>query len=278
MPKLGESTVDVQEYNFARFEQSENDSKVKSFEFKDFSKSAPKVSQEHERVIKIERQLAHEKQFQIAPIVEEFRGLSAQAAREREVRIAEEVEKRVALIKEEAYLAGREQGIEQGRAEILEQMSVEVEEKIAYFTEMIHEVLAMKTEIIERQKREVFLMMRNLVKWIILRELKEDGQYINRLLEKLIIEIGSKEHLLIQVDEKSFEAMPEVLEILQKKLGEFTNVRVEVDYSMDRPGIILDSQNGIINATLDQQFENLSKLFETVGVAAADGATEGSDE
>lgn len=273
MPKLGESTVDVQEYSFAQFEQSSQDGKVKSFEFKDFKKSAPQVSEEHERVIKIERQLAHEKQFQIAPIVEEFRGLSAQAAREREIRISEEVEKRVALIREEAFMAGRQEGIDQGRAEILEQMSVEVEEKIAYLTEMIHEVLAMKTEIIENQKREIFVMMRNLVKWVILRELGEDGQYINRLLEKLVVEIGSREHLLIQVDEKSFEAMPEVLAVLQKKLGEFTNVRVEVDYSMDRPGIILDSQNGIINASLDQQFENLDKLFETVGVA-----TEGEHE
>ncbi len=278
MPKMGESTVEVQEYSFAQFEQRDNDSKVKSFEFKDLKKSAPKVSEEHERVIKIERQLAHEKQFQIAPIVEEFRGMSAQAAREREIRIAEEVEKRIALIKEEAYQAGREQGIEQGREEILQQMSVEVEEKIAYFTEMIHEVLAMKTEIIERQKREIFVMMRNLVKWIILRELKEDGQYINRLLEKLVVEIGSKEHLLIQVDEKSFEAMPEVLEILQRKLGELTNVRVEIDYSMDRPGIILDSQNGIINASLDQQFANLDKLFESVGVAVNKEVGEGSDE
>lgn len=278
MPKMGESTVEVQEYSFAQFEQRDNDSKVKSFEFKDFKKTAPKVSEEHERVIKIERQLAHEKQFQIAPIVEEFRGMSAQAAREREIRIAEEVEKRIALIKEEAYQAGREQGIEQGREEILQQMSVEVEEKIAYFTEMIHEVLAMKTEIIERQKREIFVMMRNLVKWIILRELKEDGQYINRLLEKLVVEIGSKEHLLIQVDEKSFEAMPEVLEILQRKLGEFTNVRVEIDYSMERPGIILDSQNGIINASLDQQFANLDKLFESVGVAVNREVGEGSDE
>jgi len=278
MPKLGENQVEVEDYVFAQFEESRSNGNVLSYEFADFKNSKVVKKEEHEQVIKTERQRAYDKQFQIAPIVEEFRGMSAQAAREREIRISEEVNKRVALIKEEAYKAGHEQGMEHGRAEILEQMSVEVEEKLSYFTQMIHEVLALKTQIIENQKKEIYTMMKNLVKWILLRELKDDGEYINRLLEKIIIEIGSKEHLLIQVNEANFKAMPEVLEMIQKKLGELTNIRVEIDYSMERPGIILDSQNGIINASLDQQFANLDKLFETVGIFNEDDLGEDSNE
>lgn len=279
MPKWGESEVEVENYVFTQFKKSDDQGGVKDYQFNDLKKGTLPQAKEHEVVIKMERQLARQKQFQIAPVVEEFRGMSAQAEREREQRIAEEVSKRVALIKEEAYQEGLALGQEQGRAEILEQMSFEVEEKLSYFTGMIHEVLALKVQIAEQQKKEIFTMMKNLVKWILLRELKEDGAYIERLLEKLIIEMGSKEHLLIHVSESHFEQMPEVLAIVQKKLGALTNVRVEVSYEMDGPGLILESQNGIINASIKQQFENLEKLFEAVGVSrTAEGPEGTSDE
>lgn len=275
MPKLGESEVEVEEYVFAQFNHSKEGGNVKSYQFADLKDIAPERSQEHEKIIKMERNLAYEKQFKIAPVVEEFRGMSAQAAKEREQRIAEEVSKRVALIKDEAFQEGLAQGQEQGRAEVLEQMSFEVEEKLSYFTEMVHEVLVLKAQIAENQKKEIFMMVKNLVKWILLREISADEDYISRLLEKLIIEMGSKEHLLIHVNEAHFEKMPEVLEVVQKKLGALTNVRVEVDYSMENPGLVLESQNGIINASLAQQFENLEKLFEVVGVPVS--SNEGED-
>ena len=60
--------------------------------------------------------------------------------------------------------------------------------------------------------------------------------------------------------------MPEVLDHLHEKLGELENVRVEVDYDIEGPGIILESQNGIINGTLKEQFNSLDKLFKTVGL------------
>lgn len=275
MPKLGDSEVEVEDYVFAQFNHSTESGNVKNYQFADLKNATPERKQEHEKIIKMERNLAYEKQFKIAPVVEEFRGMSAQAAKEREQRIAEEVSKRVALIKDEAYQEGLAQGQEQGRAEVLEQMSFEVEEKLSYFTEMVHEVLALKSQIAENQKKEIFMMIKNLVKWILLREISADQDYIARLLEKLIIEMGSKEHLLIHVNEAHFEKMPEVLEVVQKKLGALTNVRVEVDYSMESPGLVLESQNGIINASLDQQFHNLEKLFEVVGVAVSNN--EGED-
>ena len=58
--------------------------------------------------------------------------------------------------------------------------------------------------------------------------------------------------------------MPVVLETVQKKLGELSNVRLEIDYDIKGPGIILASDNGIINATLTEQLNNLDKLFETI--------------
>src|SRR5690606_28972709 len=119
-------------------------------------------------------------------------------------------------------------------------------------------------EILLAQKKEMYHLLRNLSKWIILRELKDDGQYVERLLEKLLYETQSRNNLLIQVNSQDFAQMEDVLAHLQAKLGELKNVRVEIDPHVLTRGIVVESENGIINATMEEQFKSLDKLFDEV--------------
>ena len=69
---------------------------------------------------------------------------------------------------------------------------------------------------------------------------------------------------MIRINQNQFEGMPEVFDSIKNKFGELTNVRLEVDYDIDDKGIVVESENGIIDGTLKQQFENLNKLFESM--------------
>ena len=199
-----------------------------------------------------------------SPIVKEHRGLLDQEKKERERKILDEVSRRIEIIKQGAYEDGFNEGVDAGEKEVFNQTKAETEEKLNILTEMINEVLVVKESIIMNQKDEIYKLIRNLTKWVILRELKDDGEYISRLLEKLIIETQETSNLLVQVNQKQFSAMPEIIEVVQNKLGKLDNVRVEVDYEISENGIVIDSDNGIISGTLDQQFESLDKLFDTV--------------
>jgi flagellar assembly protein FliH len=159
-------------------------------------------------------------------------------------------------------------GLKDGQEEVFAQTRAEVEQKIESLTEMIGEVLKTQHELLAAEKMAVYRTIRNLTKWVILRELKDDGEYVVRLLEKLMNELQVKSNVLIQIDSKSFEDKPDILEILQEKLGELNNIRVEVDYDIEGPGVVVESENGIINGSLKEQFYNLSRLFESVGLQA----------
>jgi flagellar assembly protein FliH len=65
--------------------------------------------------------------------------------------------------------------------------------------QMIQDVYERRDKIFEEQKIEIYETIKTLPKWVILRELNEDGQYIQRLLEKLILEIQTKNNLLIPI-------------------------------------------------------------------------------
>ena len=60
--------------------------------------------------------------------------------------------------------------------------------------------------------------------------------------------------------------MPDVLAVVQKKLGSIENVRVEVDYETSKNGINLECDNGIINGTFEEQFRTMDRLFHAVGI------------
>lgn len=261
---------DVQEYAFHSFDNLEADllgkQTVDPYELKSFEDLKEETQTDFQKVIKIERTFAKEKSFEISPVVRHHRGINSQEEAEEEQRIEEEVARRVELLKNEAIEVGRKQGFDEGREQVFNETRNLVEEKMTHLSTMINEVLANKAEIMEQQKLEIFSMVKSLTKWVTLKELEGDGKYLERLLNKLIVEIQSKENLLVQVNKNDFEAMEDVLEVVSKQLGGLENIRLEIDFDIAQNGIVVESENGIINGTLETQMACIDKLFETVGV------------
>jgi flagellar assembly protein FliH len=258
--------TNVTDYKFTAFNTPEDEADhVRTFEFKPLLKNSQTIGRENfQKTIKIERTNAHNSQFKVNPLVEEHRGFKDQANAEYEARVQAEVEIRVRAIQDEAFKAGFEEGVNQGREEIFNEMRNVVDQKLDNFSQMVTDVLKTQEDMLDLQKKEIYGLLRNLSKWIILRELKDDGLYLERLFEKLLLEIQARNNLLILVNANNFHEMPEILQHVEARLGQLSNVRIEIDSSVSSKGIILESDNGIINASMEEQFKSLDKLFEDV--------------
>jgi flagellar assembly protein FliH len=261
---------DVSEYTFHNFTDDTGDAdKVINFEFKPLLTAGQAIAKrDFQKTIKEERTHAKNTQFKVNPIVEKFRGLKDQEEQEYQASVEKEVVRRISEIQDEAFKAGFDEGVNQGREEIFNEMRSVVDQKLENFSEMVTEVLKTQEEIISKQKKEIYQLLKNLTKWIIIRELKEDGAYIERLLEKLLLETQARQNLLIQVNSNNFSEMPDVLAHIQGRLGELKNVRIEIDSAIATRGMIIESDNGIINATMEEQFKSLDNLFEDVLIDA----------
>lgn len=263
---------EVSDYQFIDLKGVPLNESTSLYEFEDINNVSPAEAEEHEKTIKIERDHATRTNFKVAPIVKEHRGMIRQEENERESQIQNEVSRRLLLIEEEAYKKGFARGQEDGRQEVYRETQAATDEKLESLNGMISELLSVKAEMLKEQRQQVYEAVKTLTKWVILKELKEDGEYVERLLEKLILEMQTKSNLLIHVNQSSFESMPEVLEHMQQRLGELTNVRVEVDHGEDLPGVVLQSENGILNGRMGVQFKNLDKLFSNVGIPFDDNS------
>lgn len=254
-------------HNFKSFvlkKDSSEDGKIIHYDFKNIKKLDRQEGDNGDEKRGSEINHAKEKEFKISPIVSHYRGLKEHQQRNREKRIEGEVNNKVREIGKRAYEKGYTRGLEKGREESLRKMEEVSKEKIAALEKMVEEVSMAKAEIITYQKRDIYKLIKSLTKWVILKELKNDGEYVQRLLEKILLEFQSRNNLLLKVNQKDFEKMPEVLELVQENVGTLKNVRVEVNYSSDLPGISVESKDGIIDGSLKQQFKNLNKLFESI--------------
>ena len=261
----------ISDYNFVSFDRANKDEKfvpnvVSNYEFPSITQTKQTDLKRQEEIINYIAKNSREKGFNILPIVLEHKGFKDRDYQEKERRINEEVERRFKLVEKQGFEQGYSEGVEAGKKEVYDQTRAATEEKLALLTNMINEVLGTQEELINAQKKQIYYLIRNLTKWIILKELKEDGQYLERLIEKLLIEMNAKKNLFFQVNKKDFEKMSDILEVIQQKMGGLENVRVEVDYDISKNGIVMECDNGIINGTLEQQFENLDSLFDSVGV------------
>ena len=246
---------------------SSQDDTPRAYEFKNIEKGKLAL-EKHENLIKKERVAAQKNNFRIAPIVLEHRGLLKQEQEEREQQINDEVERRLHALSEKAFEQGFEQGREEGRGQVFDQMRAEVEARLELVNQMTNSILVQQTDVLERYKKEIYNIVKSLSKWVILRELSEDGQYLERLLEKLVLDINSRTNLLIKVGPSNVEKMDHVFDVVQGKLGQFQNIRLVVDDSLDDLGLVVESENGILNADFNQQLKAIDQLFETLGVSS----------
>ncbi len=267
----------IEEYQFQSLSKKEGKDQpdLQVYEFKPLDRSQVLNSEELDKVIRIERENAEEKSFDIAPVVREYRGMNRQVEIYKQRRIEEEVERRISRVEVEAFQTGYVEGLKKGRREVFDQTRNVVEEKVSLLSNLISEVLNSKYEILAVEKESVYILIRNLVKWVTLKELKEDGEYIYRLLEKLVVELQTRSNIFIQVDGKNFEKMPDVLKHVQEIIGEMENVRIEVDYDIEGPGIVLSTENEVINGSLKEQFRSFDRLFSKVGLEKDDVDIEG---
>lgn len=259
---------DVKPFKFGNLVPEEGNAlgeEIETFELRSLKDAAAFKNQINEEVIKAERTHAREKSFSILETVREHRGLKDQEEREYRDTVESEVQARVKAAIEQAREEGYRAGHQEGYGKAYQEAMGRFEEKVDDFADILGNLKDQCHKVLSDNKNDAYKMVKNLTQWVTLKEL-EDEDYLSRLLEKLILEMNTKTNLVVRISQDSFKKMPEVVQKVEQRLGQLTNIRVEVDLDQDGPGIILESDNGIIDGSVKAQMASLDKLFESVGV------------
>ena len=251
-----------------KFSDLQGDHVVTSGDFKNFSFEELTGESSHrekitEEIVRTERNFEQKNDFKIDGAVRNSRGLAKQEQSDFDKRISEEVNRRLTTAHQEAFNEGLEKGRAEGKAEAFAQYQEELQQKLDGFVEIVQTLQSQNTHLIEQNKQEIYEFIKRFTKWIILKEINEKV-YLETLLEKLILELNARKNLIVKVGRANFSQMPEVIQVVEAKLGSLSNIRIEIVQELHHPGIILESENGLIDGSIEGVFKNIDKIFEIV--------------
>lgn len=238
--------------------------KTEKFEFKTLDGEVFKSEKPASEVIRVEREFEQAKSFKIDQIVREHRGLAEQENDDFELRVAQEVNKRVEEIYQKAFEQGVAAGREEGINQVLAQKSTQLNEVVQVVSELTQDFKNQLENATLNHKTEILKFVNQFSKWVLAKEINTKD-YLSHLLEKLLHELNVRRNIIIRVNESSYQFMPDIIANLEAKLGALSNVRVEISQEMQHPGIIVESENGIVDASLENIFTKFDRFFEQVG-------------
>lgn len=234
-----------------------------AFSFKDLNGEAVKARGVSEAEIRSERNFAAKNDFKIDELVKDYRGLSRQEQSDLEKKIQAEVTKRVEAAYQKAFAEGLAKGEAKGREEALARHTTDLAGNVDNFINIVSALQDQTGHYMDQHRVEVYEFIKRFTKWIVMKEINEKV-YLEQLLEKLILELNSRKNLIIKVGRDQFESMPDIMKTVESRLGQLQNTRIEIVPELRHPGIILESENGLIDGSLEGVFANIDRVFGQV--------------
>ncbi|MCT4642064.1 MAG: FliH/SctL family protein [Bacteriovoracaceae bacterium] len=252
--------LEVKKFEYHQFSDPQNLSPAKAYEFKDLSDGD--VLAVSEEQIRLERSYIEGSGFEVSKHVKELRGLARQEQEDLDNLVSDRVGKEFQKVSGQAYEEGLSKGIVEGQKQGLEQTLGALESKTQVVEDLIKTLTCQNEEFFKHNKVQVLKLIQNVTKWICLKEISEDKvAYHERLLMKVIAEINTKKNLTIKVSKALYEQIPDIIKKVEANIGKLENVNYEISSDIDEYGLIIESENGIVDASVDTQMEMLKQLF-----------------
>lgn len=255
----------IEKFEFNQFSVKTGEQNiVKAFNFNKIDPQNPSRPVIDSDTIRIERNLASKHDFKVDSRVKQYRGLQNQEEEDFQNRLDEALKAKYEELSKKAYAEGLEEGRIAGKEEALSLASETLDINLVKMAETIEQIKLQKDDLLLAHKNDIQDVIKNIAKWVALKEIKDDEtNYLQKLLSNLIAEINSKNSLSLKVSQSTYDLMPEVISAVEKKVGTLENVKCEISIEIQNEGIILESSNGIVDASIESQFSMIDKIFNS---------------
>ncbi len=209
----------------------------------------------------------NKKDFIIDQKVFDLRKHRSAKKNELEKKIEDRIQNEIIKIKETAYREGFEKGLSDGVQKAYSEQEEVVSRKTQELNGMIDNLLNRENEIIKLQDNELRILIRDLVKWITLKELEEDDQYITRLIKKIVEENKKSSKISFQLGKGVVASFNESIEKINESLAETYNGQVDLiaNPSLSKDAIEVELGNSILRADIKEQLKVFDLIFENNG-------------
>ncbi|MEW6447606.1 MAG: FliH/SctL family protein [Bacillota bacterium] len=171
-------------------------------------------------------------------------------AKESAARIITEAKEQASAIKEKAYNEGLRKGLEEGLARAAQ----ESQEMFARAREVLQEAEAERAATINQMEKEIVELAREIASRIVAAELKVNHEVVAAIAKEALALVRDRPHLMIFVHPDDLVACQQARPQFEALLPENAVLRILPDSQVKRGGCIIDTGEGVVDATLDSRW------------------------
>lgn len=182
------------------------------------------------------------------------------------VQLEEKVEEK-ALIKlkemqEVAYKQAYDLGLNEGRDRALSESTEEIKNRLKKFDQLIDSIDKLKSILITQNESHIMRLIFELTKRLTLITIEENKDRILPILKEAIELAQTEENITVRLSEEDYNFIEGMKETAGKDLNFVKKLKLEKSTEVLAGGCVVETNYGIIDATVTQRIEKLWKTFE----------------
>lgn len=200
--------------------------------------------------------------FRVDKIVAEYTGIEELEKLSQQREIAQEALKLSQEVQEQAYEEAYKRGLEEGKAKAYAEEKERVEAELVQIRNIIGEIKHLKTDIMKDNEKHIVNLCLYLAKRLLMKEVNESDEYIKSIIKRALEMAQSEEEVTIRMSSADYQWVSEHKESIFKEMYLDESTKMEEDPNMSRGGVIIETNHGVIDATLEQRVDKLESLLK----------------
>ncbi len=160
-------------------------------------------------------------------------------------------------VEKQAYERGFSEGEKAGR-EVGEKM---VEALLKQYAQTLEELKSLRQQVFETAKHEVVRLALEIAKKVVKREVSVDEEVILALVKVALNRLGEKSAMTVRVNPKDYQSLLRHRAGLAAADALHEGIRLVEDPMISRGGCLIETESGIIDARVEEQFREIERGF-----------------
>ncbi|MCB0362076.1 MAG: hypothetical protein KDD35_05125 [Bdellovibrionales bacterium] len=195
--------------------------------------------------------------FRISELVSQQTGIASLKRKGTEDKIEELVLQRIKDIQEKSYREAYDLGLIEGSEKAFGEKQAEIEDKLASLDALLDQFEGIKQRLMAENERQIIEMVVQVAGRIALKQIEEDPQSILYTLEMVMADVHKEEEVRLSLSASDSSTIELFRQKSDKKAQEFKHLKLEINENIRAGGCILETNYGIIDATIEQRVERV---------------------
>ena len=165
-------------------------------------------------------------------------------------------------VQEQAYEEAYALGLTHGKKEAYEEEKQKISEELSQLQSILQEISNLKLDLFAKNKKHIVSLCSYFAKRLLMKEIEASEDYILSVIMKAIEMAHSEEDLTIKISQKDFDFLQSRGKELLQQLSLDESVKIEFDEMVSPGGAIIETNYGVVDATIEQRVLKLEEFLE----------------